>query len=212
MSDTEWPADTIERRSPDSLVGYARNSKVHTDEQIAQVAASIREWGWTMPILVDEEGTILAGHARHAAARVLDLDSVPVIVAQGWSDSKKAAYVIADNRLTEVSEWDDEMLKVELQDLAEEDPSLMALTGFDAADLDALIIAAAPDVDEPSRHDVNTEGQEIQNDDRAGEDEDPFDSEDAQFKLVAGFATEADAQAAQRLLLDAQIPSTVIEV
>ena len=80
-----WPADKVERRSVASLIPYARNARTHSDEQVAQIAASIREWGWTTPVLVDEAGQIIAGHGRVMAARKLGITEVPVMVAAGWS-------------------------------------------------------------------------------------------------------------------------------
>src|SRR5258708_5919331 len=92
-----WPADAIERRPLADLVPYARNARTHSDEQIAQLAASITEWGWTMPVLVDEGGMIIAGHGRVLAAARLGIGEVPVMVARDWSDVQKQAYVLADN-------------------------------------------------------------------------------------------------------------------
>ena len=88
----QWPADAIERRPLATLVPYARNARTHSDEQIAQLAASITEWGWTMPILVDEGGMIIAGHGRVLAAAKLGIGEVPIMVARGWSDEQKRAY------------------------------------------------------------------------------------------------------------------------
>lgn len=115
---TTWPADKVERRSVESLVPYARNARTHSDAQVAQIAASITEWGWTTPVLVDETGSIIAGHGRVMAARKLGLVDVPVMVATGWSEAQKQAYVLADNQLALNAGWDAEMLKVELTDLA----------------------------------------------------------------------------------------------
>jgi len=114
---TAWPADKIERRSVESLVPYARNARTHSDEQVAQIAASIREWGWTTPVLVDDAGGIIAGHGRVMAARKLGIAEVPVMVATGWTEAQKRAYVLADNQLALNAGWDAEMLKVELTDL-----------------------------------------------------------------------------------------------
>jgi len=113
----EWPADRVERRSVNDLIPYARNARTHSDEQVAQIAASIREWGWTTPVLVDESGGIIAGHGRVMAARKLGITEVPVMVAVGWSEQQKRAYVLADNQLALNAGWDAEMLKVELTDL-----------------------------------------------------------------------------------------------
>src|SRR3954467_15901538 len=107
-----WPADHVERRPVASLVPYARDARTHSDAQIAQLAASIREWGWTMPLLIDEEGGLIAGHGRVLAARLLGLEGVPVMVARGWSEAKRRAYIIADNKLALNASWDDVMLAV----------------------------------------------------------------------------------------------------
>ena len=85
------PADKVERWAIDRLVPYARNARTHSDEQVAQIAASIKEWGWTTPILVDETGGIIAGHGRTMAAQRLKMTTVPVMVATGWSEAKKRA-------------------------------------------------------------------------------------------------------------------------
>lgn len=113
---THNPADKVERWDITKLVPYARNSRTHSDEQIGQIAASIKEWGWTTPVLVDEDGSIIAGHGRTLAAQRLKMTEVPVMVAKGWSDAKKRAYVIADNKLAMNAGWDDEMLALEMAD------------------------------------------------------------------------------------------------
>lgn len=117
MADTKWAADKVERRSVAELIPYDRNPKIHPDSQIEQLANSIREWGWTMPILVDEEGQIIAGHGRLYAAQQLGLEDVPCMVAEGWSEEKKKAYVIADNKLAEKGSWDNALLYAELKDI-----------------------------------------------------------------------------------------------
>jgi len=122
-------ADKIERWPVDKLIPYARNARTHSDEQVAQIAASIREWGWTTPVLVDEQGGIIAGHGRTMAARKLGMDEVPVIVARGWTDAQKKAYILADNKLAENAGWDNDMLRLELDDLKEFDFDL-ELIGF----------------------------------------------------------------------------------
>jgi len=131
-----WPADKVERRPIETLVPYARNSRTHSDEQVAQIAASMKEWGWTNPVLVDEAGMIIAGHGRVLAARKLGFTDVPVMVATGWSEPQKRAYVLADNQLALNAGWDMDSLKVELQGLKEWEFDL-SLLGF--ADLDALL-------------------------------------------------------------------------
>ena len=113
----QWPADKVERRKVSALTPYVRNARTHSDEQVAQIAASIREWGWTVPILVDEHGEIIAGHGRVLAAQRLGLDDVPCMVAVGWTEAQRRAYVLADNKLTLNGGWNDDLLRIELQDL-----------------------------------------------------------------------------------------------
>ena len=131
------PADKVEQWDITKLVPYARNSRTHSDAQVAQIAASIKEWGWTTPVLVDEDGSIIAGHGRTLAAQRLKMTQVPVMVAKGWSDTKKRAYIIADNKLALNAGWDDEMLKIELSDLLGEGFDV-ELTGFTLAEISAL--------------------------------------------------------------------------
>jgi ParB-like chromosome segregation protein Spo0J len=113
-----WPADKVERWPIERLIPYARNARTHSEAQIEQIAASIREWGWTVPVLVDEAGLIIAGHGRVLAAARLGLDEVPVMVARGWTEAQKAAYRIADNQLALNADWDEALLRLELADLA----------------------------------------------------------------------------------------------
>lgn len=117
MSDIKWAADKVERRQLSELIPYDRNSKLHPDTQIEQLANSIREWGWTIPILIDEKDTVLAGHGRLYAAQQLGLSDVPCMVAEGWSEEKKKAYVIADNKLAEKGGWDNALLYSELKQI-----------------------------------------------------------------------------------------------
>ena len=130
--------DRIERRPIETLIPYARNARTHSDEQIDQLVASMREWGWTNPVLVDEAGGIIAGHGRVMAARKLGLTEVPVIVADGWSEAQKRAYVIADNKLAENAGWDEELLSLELSELQELGFDL-DITGFSDDELEALL-------------------------------------------------------------------------
>lgn len=133
-----WPADKVERRKISTIVPYARNSRTHSDEQVAQIAASINEWGFTNPILIDIDGEIIAGHGRLMAAQKLGLDEVPCITAVGWSDAQKKAYVIADNKLAINAGWDDDMLAVEFSELQDLDFDLN-LTGFNSDELAKLL-------------------------------------------------------------------------
>ncbi len=95
----DWPADKVERWAVNRLIPFAKNARTHSDEQVAQIAASIREFGFSNPILIDEDGGVIAGHGRLSAARQLGLADVPVMVAAGWSETQKRAYVLADNKL-----------------------------------------------------------------------------------------------------------------
>lgn len=127
----------VKYKLTDELIPYARNSRTHSDEQVAQIAASIKEWGWTTPILVDETGGIIAGHGRLLAARKLKMEQVPTIEAAGWTDAQKRAYVIADNKLALNAGWDSELLALELGELGELGFDL-DLTGFTLDEIDAL--------------------------------------------------------------------------
>ena len=126
---TNWPADKIERRKVADLIPYARNARTHSDEQVAQIAASINEWGWTTPVLIDDKGGIIAGHGRVMAARKLGIDEVPTMTATGWTKAQKAAYVLADNQLPQNAGWDMDLLSVEMKDLDAEGFDL-SLMGF----------------------------------------------------------------------------------
>ena len=123
-----------------SLVPYAKNSRTHSDEQVAQVAASIKEFGFTNPILVDGDNVLIAGHGRLLAAQRLGLNEVPCIRLSHLTESQKRAYVIADNKLAINAEWDEELLKLALIDLEESDLDV-TLTGFNDLELDELMQA-----------------------------------------------------------------------
>lgn len=142
--DEKWPADRVERRPVAGLVPYARNARTHSPEQVGQIAASIREWGWTVPVLVDEAGGIIAGHGRVLAAQKLGLADVPVMVARGWSAAQRQAYVLADNKLALNAGWDAALLKVELTDLQGMGVDL-GLVGFGADELAGLLGLAQED-------------------------------------------------------------------
>ena len=137
MSIKEWPADKVERRAIVDLVPYARNARTHSDAQVDQIAASMREWGWTNPILVDETGMIIAGHGRVMAARKLGITDAPVMVASGWTEAQKRAYVIADNKLALNANWDMASLRIEVDELGDLGFDL-GLMGFDDTELAGL--------------------------------------------------------------------------
>jgi DNA modification methylase len=148
MLDSVWPADHVERWPLCRLTPYARNARTHSDAQVTQIAASIREWGWTVPVLVNEDGTIIAGHGRVLAAQHLALTEVPVMVARGWSEAKRRAYVLADNKLTLNGGWDEALLRAELADLAGMGADL-SLTGFSTDEVQALTAEASAGLTDP---------------------------------------------------------------
>ena len=137
MKSRQKTVDGVERpvvmHSLDGLIPYARNARTHSDAQVAQIAASIREFGWTNPVLIDEDGGIIAGHGRVLAARLLGQTEVPCIALTGLTKTQRRAYVLADNQLATKAGWDNELLSLELADLKEEGFDL-ALTGFDDVD------------------------------------------------------------------------------
>lgn len=128
----------IEQRSVETLIPYINNSRKHSDSQVAQIAASIKEFGWTNPVLVDGSNGLIAGHGRLMAARKLGMKEIPVIELAHLSENQKKALIIADNKLALNSEWDTELLTLELQDLLGEEYDL-DLLGFDKDELDALL-------------------------------------------------------------------------
>tara|TARA_B100001057_G_scaffold500494_1_gene615892 strand:- start:1311 stop:1877 length:567 start_codon:yes stop_codon:yes gene_type:complete len=125
-----WATENFENVNIERLKPYENNSRIHTEEQIKQIENAIQEWGWTMPILIDEDYTIIAGHARYIAASNLELSMVPTLMAKGWTDKQKQAFVIADNRISENSSWDMGLLHSELKQLADNGFNV-DLTGFD---------------------------------------------------------------------------------
>ena len=134
------------------LIPYAKNSRTHSDAQVAQIAASIKEFGWTNPILVDGEKGVIAGHGRLMAARKLGMDKVPVIELKDMTDTQKKAYIIADNQLAMNGGWDTGLLMVELTELGEEGFDL-DLLGFDSKELSKLL--------EPDQIEGNTDSDEV---------------------------------------------------
>ena len=123
------------------LIPYARNARTHSDVQVAQIAASIREFGWTNPVLIDPDGGIIAGHGRVMAARKLALASVPTITLPHLTDAQRRAYVLADNQLALNAGWDFDMLKIEIGDLNDMDFDLSVL-GFSVDELDRMLAPA----------------------------------------------------------------------
>jgi site-specific DNA-methyltransferase (adenine-specific) len=128
----------IQQKSVKELIPYINNSRTHSDEQIAQISASIKEFGWTNPILVDGDNGIIAGHGRLSAARKLGMDTVPVIELSHLTKTQKKALIIADNKLASNAGWDNNLLTIELNELLADDFALDIL-GFNKDELDALL-------------------------------------------------------------------------
>jgi ParB family chromosome partitioning protein len=129
---------TLVYRDIGELVTDAGNARTHTGEQVAQIAASIREWGWTNPILIDETATIIAGHGRLEAARLLALKQVPTITIEGLSDKQRQALNLADNKLALNAGWDQDLLRAGLERL-QANAFDLSLIGFSAKSLDKLL-------------------------------------------------------------------------
>jgi DNA modification methylase len=141
-----WLSTHIERWPTAKLVPYARNARTHSEEQVAQIAASIVEFGFTNPILAGSDGVIVAGHGRLAAAQKLGLDTVPVVVLDHLTLTQRRALIIADNRIAENAGWDDAMLRIELQSL-QEDGFNLDITGFDADALAEIMAGEETTID-----------------------------------------------------------------
>jgi len=151
LSITPAMARRIEIWPTDRLVPYAKNSRTHSDEQVAQIAASIAEFGFLNPILVDTKAGVVAGHGRLLAARKLKLAEVPVVVLDHLSEIQRRAYIIADNRLAELAGWNEAALAEELREIAATDEIDLKLVGFSDEELNAMLAAddtgAAADID-----------------------------------------------------------------
>ena len=141
-----WLADRIEHWPTTKLLPYVRNARQHSDEQIAQIAASIAEFGFVNPILTGADGVLVAGHGRLAAARKLGLATVPVVVLDHLTPTQRRALVLADNRLAELATWDDALLRIELEAL-QDDGFDLDLTGFDADALAELLADEEPQIE-----------------------------------------------------------------
>jgi DNA modification methylase len=155
--------ETVEHWPLDRVIPYARNARTHSDDQVAQIAASIVEFGWLNPVLVDDAGNVIAGHGRLLAARKLGLETVPIIRASHLTPAQVRAYRLADNRLAELSGWDEELLAAELEALRDEDVAL-TLLGFDDADIERLLAGsseeagAADEAPEPPADPISRHG------------------------------------------------------
>jgi ParB-like chromosome segregation protein Spo0J len=152
----------IEQLPTDTLIPYARNTRTHSEAQVAQIAGSIREFGFTNPVLVDGENGIIAGHGRVLAAQKLKLGTVPCIRLSHLTDTQRRAYIIADNKLALNAGWDEELLGLELADLREDGFDL-ELTGFDGAGIEAFLNPPEPEENYPdsSTKEIDVDGMEM---------------------------------------------------
>ena len=145
---------SISERPIDELKPFARNARTHSRKQIGQIAASIQRFGFTNPVLIDRDSTILAGHGRVSAARQLGMTTVPCVVLEDMTPAEKRAYVLADNKLALNAGWDDEILALELGELRVLDPDFdLSLTGFSIAEVDQLFDGVAPQEPDDPRDD-----------------------------------------------------------
>jgi ParB-like chromosome segregation protein Spo0J len=132
----QWP---IERLKP-----YARNARVHPQKQLQQLRSSLKQFGWTIPILVSDDGTIIAGHGRLQAALLEHMTEVPVLIARGWTDKMARAYRVADNQLALTSDWSNELLIEELLALKDDDDIDMGALGFEDKQLMRMLADEPP--------------------------------------------------------------------
>lgn len=145
----------IEYRPVAELTAYERNPRKHLERQLVSLAASIAEFGFSMPVLVDEAGIIIAGEARVAAAKRLGMETVPVLIAHHWSPAQVRAYRLADNRLAELASWDEEMLAIELAAVLEFEDVAIEILGWETAEIDVILDGAAePEKADPADEQV----------------------------------------------------------
>jgi ParB-like chromosome segregation protein Spo0J len=145
----------IEHLAPGDLKPWARNARKHSRKQLRQIADSIREFGFTSPVLIDEVGTILAGHGRVEAAQLIGMATVPCVRIEHMTATQKRAYTLADNKLALNATWDEELLAEELAALASIDPGFdLGITGFDIAEVDSLLSLDKPEEDLDPRDDA----------------------------------------------------------
>lgn len=146
----------VQTRAIEDLAPLPRNPRKHSKRQIRQIADSIRAFGFTNPVIVDDENRILAGHGRVEAARLLKMTSVPTVSIEHLSEADKRAYILADNRLAELAEWDDDLVKLELELIQSLDSAFdLELTGWSTAELDSLLNGIGSGDDEESEDEVS---------------------------------------------------------
>lgn len=148
----DWPADNVERWPLEKIKPYPKNARTHSNEQIGLIADSIKKYGFTTPLLVDESGVLIFGHGRRAAAELLGLPDAPVSVARGWSEQDKNAYRIADNQIALRSGWDDVLLREQFHELKLEGYDV-SLLGFDEGQMTSLLtLNPQQGVNDPLEH------------------------------------------------------------
>src|ERR1700733_16055466 len=160
MQTSDSPQLKVTYKPVGSLAGYPNNSRKHSQHQIRQIATSIKAFGFTNPVLIDQNDTVIAGHGRVAAAKLLSMDQVPTIRLEGLSEDQVRAYVIADNRLAEKAGWDKSILAIELQHLLTIESDFdICVTGFEIAEIDLLLSPAdgTLDADDTFPHDEASE-------------------------------------------------------
>lgn len=136
-------------RPVNDLIPYANNARTHSEEQVNQIASSIKEFGFNNPVLIDEKSGVIAGHGRLKAAKKLGLKVIPTIELTGLSESQKKAFILADNRIALNSGWDIDLLRIELQEL--QDTDLAPVTGFSDEELNALLCETAKPAEEEEK-------------------------------------------------------------
>lgn len=154
-----WHAEQLEQRPIGELLPYARNARTHSEAQVAQIAASIAEFGFVNPILVGADNTLIAGHGRLLAARKLGLETVPVLVLEHLSETQRRALIIADNKLAENAGWDDELLALELAELQDSDFDL-DLLGLDDAEISEMLSGLDDDSEEQGEGSSSTDASD----------------------------------------------------
>lgn len=148
MRQEHWPARQTLLVKRSDLKAFEGNSRTHSKEQVGQLARSIEQWGWTIPVLIDPERVVIAGHGRLLAAEMLGIDDIPCMVAEGWTEAQRRAYVIADNKLAENAGWDDALLAQEFGWLSETDFGI-DLVGFTEAELAKLLSTPTSGLTDP---------------------------------------------------------------
>jgi len=190
---------STEMRPVAALTPATRNSRTHTDEQVKQIAASMEQFGWTMPVLIDEEGVLIAGHARVRAAKLLGWEEAPCRVAEGWTDEQKTAYQIADNKLSENSAWDEDILREQIMGLQDMEFSLDVL-GFPKFQLEGFLETSNDDL-----FNLLTGGEEEETPEGFDKAKEPLKTSDGmvQFSVVIPVSAKKEAFAVLRRIIAA---------